>query len=442
MRIFDKFKSRRFILGLVIVVVLVGVGGAVINNQRSGGQATEQAAKKIAKYHCPMHPTYTSDRPGDCPICGMKLVLIEDEDDESMAEMPSIEGLATIKLSDAKRQLIGVRTVEAVTIPLTKVIRTVGIIEPDETRLAEVNMKIDGWIEDLYVDYTGQLVKKGQPLLSIYSQELLATQEEYLLALRAQKRLTKSPFPEVSKNSSALVKRARQRLELWDIPDAEIRSIEKSGKPRKTLVLRAPVTGFVMHRSATEGMYVKAGQELYKIADLSRVWVQADIYEYELGLVKVGQRAKLTVASYPDKAWYGKAAYVYPYLESQSRTAKVRFEFDNPSLKLKPNMYVNVELAILLGEQLAVPEEAVMDSGKRQIVFVDNGDGYYEPREVKVGHKVDGKVAVTYGLFEGERVVVNGNFMIDSESRLKAALRGMSDQTEETGGQDHSGHGM
>lgn len=442
MRIFDKFKSRRFILGLVIVVVLVGVGGAVINNQRSGGQATEHAAKKIAKYHCPMHPTYTSDRPGDCPICGMKLVPIEDEGDESMAEMPSIEGLATIKLSDAKKQLIGVRTVEAVTIPLTKIIRTVGIIEPDETRLAEVNMKIAGWIEDLYVDYTGQLVKKGQPLLSIYSPELLATQEEYLLALKARKRLTKSPFPEVSKNSSALVQRARQRLELWDIPDGEIRSIEKTGKPRKTLVLRAPVTGFVMHRSATEGMYVKAGQELYKIADLSRVWVQADIYEYELGLVKVGQQAKLTVASYPDKAWYGKAAYVYPYLENQSRTVKVRFEFDNPSLKLKPNMYVNVELAIPLGEQLAVPEEAVMDSGKRQIVFVDNGDGYYEPRKVKVGHKVDGKVAVTYGLFEGERVVVNGNFMIDSESRLKAALRGMSGQTEETGGQDHSGHGM
>ncbi|MBI2844892.1 MAG: efflux RND transporter periplasmic adaptor subunit [Armatimonadetes bacterium] len=443
-----RFRSRRGIFGLVIVVVLVGAGGAIINSRTAHqGHGAEQGAKQAAKYHCPMHPTYTSDRPGSCPICGMDLVLIGDEGESDTAGMPSIDGLSAIKMSDPKRQLIGVRSTEAVTTYLTKNIRTVGTVEPDETKLAEVNTKIDGWVEKLYVDYTGQLVRKGQPLLAIYSQELLASQEEYLLALRAQKRLSNSPFSEVSKNSFSLAKRARQRLELWDIPESEIRQLEKTGKPKRTVTLRAPFAGYVMHRGATEGVFVKAGEPLFKIADLSRVWVQADIYEYEMSQIKVGQQAELTLDAYPGRTWMGKVDYIYPYLERDTRTLKVRFVFSNPGLTLKPNMFANIHLSIPLGQALTVPEEAIVDTGKRQVLFVDNGEGNFEPREVKVGQRVDGKMEILSGLFEGERVVINGNFMIDSESRLKAALSDISgdksgEKAPEDSGGEHAGHGM
>ena len=448
MRLIQKLTRRRVIFAVVIALIAVGVAGGIITSQRAGrDQQTTAAKKDAARYHCPMHPTYTSDGPGACPICGMDLVPIEDKGEESAAEMAGIEGLAGIKLSDAKRQLIGVRTTEVAPKPLTKTIRTVGVVEPDETRLAEVNMKIDGWIEKLYVDSTGQLVRKGQQLVSVYSQELYAAQQEYLVALKARKRLKNSPVPEVSGTADSLVNSARRRLELWDIPESVIRSLEKTGKAQKTVVLRAPVTGFVTHMNAREGVYAKAGEPLYRIADLSRVWVQADIYEYEMALLKVGQHAKLTVDAYPGRNWSGKVAYIYPFLEEDTRTLKVRFEFNNPGFALKPNMFANVELHIPLGTLLAVPEEAIVDTGKRQVVFVDNGEGYYEPREVKVGQQVDSSVEITYGLFEGERVVINGNFMIDSESRLKAALTDISghkadveEAPDDQGG--HAGDGM
>ncbi len=449
MRFMERVTRRKVIFAVVIVVIAAGVAGAIITSQRGGPDQETASGKNAARYNCPMHPTYTSDGPGSCPICGMDLVPIEDEGEDSGMEMTSIEGLAGIKLSDAKRQLIGVRTTEVVMAPLTKTIRTVGNVEPDETRLAEVNMKIDGWIEKLHVDYTGQLVRKGQMLVSVYSEELYAAQQEYLVALRAEKRLSKSPVPEVANTGAGLVRSARRRLELWDIPESTIRSLEKTGKAQKTVVLRAPVTGFVTHMNAREGAYAKAGEPLYTIADLSRVWVQADFYEYEMSLLKVGQHAKLTVDAYPRKSWSGKVAYIYPYLESDTRTLKVRFEFANPGFTLKPNMFANVEMHIPLGTLLAVPEEAIVDTGVRQVVFVDNGDGYYEPREVKVGKQVDGSVEIAYGLFEGERVVINGNFMIDSESRLKSALTDISGyegdadaDDEPADDQGHAGHGM
>jgi len=411
-------------------------------------ETTISPGEKTARYHCPMHPTYVSDRPGECPICGMDLVPLEEA-----AEAPAstVEGLAVVKITPEKQQLIGVRTERVKYLTLDKTIRTVGMVEVDETKLTDVNTKIDGWIEELYVDYTGQLVKKGQPLLAIYSPELVATQEEYLLALRARKQLQDSPFPDIARSGDSLVEAARRRLELWDIPASEIKAIERSGEPIKTLLLFAPFTGYVMERRATEGMYVRAGMPLYRLADLSTVWVQADIYEYELPLVKVGQHARLTVNAYPGRTFPGRVTYVYPTVEGRTRTVKVRFEFLNPQELLKPGLYANVEIRVPLGRELAVPAEAVLDSGLRQIVFVAQGEGYFEPREVKLGSRAGDYYLVLSGLEEGEEVVSSGNFLIDAESRLKAAISGMGAPSEQEvpsgeGGEaaagGHAGHGM
>jgi Cu(I)/Ag(I) efflux system membrane fusion protein len=305
---------------------------------------------------------------------------------------------------------------------MAKVIRTVGVVEQDETRVRHIHTKITGWIEDLHVDFTGKEVRRGAPLLSIYSPELVSTQEEYLLALRARERVSGSPFPEVAGSGESLLRSTRRRLELWDITEAEIRRLEETGEPKKDLTLYSPISGFVLHKTALEGMYVQPGTELFTIADLSEVWVHADVYEYELPLVAVGQEATLTLSYSPGELFHGRVDYVYPTLDAATRTAKVRFRFPNAGLDLKPQMYANVEIRVDLGERLAVPEEAILDTGRRQVAFIAEGDGWFAPREVKTGQKAEGLVEVLEGLAEGERVVTSGNFMIDSESRLEASI--------------------
>jgi len=389
-----------------------------------GGVSREEAPGKSGKtlYQCPMHPTYISEEPGDCPICGMKLVPVEGTEPEEARGTP---GLATVRITSEKQQLIGVRTGLVRYVDMEKIIRTVGRVTYAEPNVAYVTTKFEGWIEELYVDYTGKRVRKGQPLFTIYSPELVSTQEEYLLALKAQEYLTRSGFSEVSSGANNLLESTRRRLLLWDITEKDIRELERTGKPRKTLTIYSPIDGYVIHKNVFRGMKVSPGLNLYHIVDLSTVWVEADIYEYEIPFVKVGQEATISLSYCPGETFSGKVTYIYPYLESKTRTVKVRMEFPNRDLKLKPEMYANVELKVRLGRKLAVPEEAVLNAGTRQYVFVDLGDGRFEPREVRLGPKADAYVAVLEGLREGERVVTSANFLIDSESKLRAALTAM-----------------
>jgi Cu(I)/Ag(I) efflux system membrane fusion protein len=343
----------------------------------------------------------------------------------------------TVQISPERQQLIGVKIGTVEIKPLEKVIRTVGRVDYDEKRLTTISPKIGGWIEDLFVDFTGRFVQQGEPLLTLYSPELVSTQEEYLLALRAKKELVKSPFPEVAGSGSSLAESARRRLKLWDINDDQIKALEESGQPRKTLTLYSPFSGIVLEKVAYKGMNVMPGMALFKLADLSIVWLYADIYEYELPFIRLGQQASIQLSYLQGENFTGKAIYIYPSLNPETRTAKVRFEIPNPHGKLKPEMYANVEIKVHLGRKLTVPEGAIIDTGIRQLAIIDKGSGYFEPREVKVGTKVDNYYEVIRGLKVGERVVTSANFLIDSESKLKEAVGGMASMP----GMEHSGHG-
>jgi Cu(I)/Ag(I) efflux system membrane fusion protein len=340
----------------------------------------------------------------------------------------------TVEIPLEQQQRIGVKIGMVERRRLDKVIRTTGRVDYDEKRLVTISPKIGGWIEDLYVDFTGAFVKKGDPLLTIYSPELVSTQEEYLVALSAGKELMKSPFPEVASSGNSLAESARRRLKLWDISDEQISALEQSGQPMKTLTLYSPYKGFVLEKMVYKGMNVMPGMAMFRLADLSVVWIYADIYEYELPLIRLGQVASVKLTYLPSETFTGKVIYIYPSLDARSRTAKVRIEFQNKNGSLKPEMYADVGIRIELGEKLAVPEGAIIDTGIRQVAFVDKGSGYFEPREVKLGVKVDNYYEVIKGLRAGERVVTSANFLIDSESKFKEAVGGMA-------GMDHGSHG-
>ncbi|MBI3592434.1 MAG: efflux RND transporter periplasmic adaptor subunit [Nitrospirae bacterium] len=323
---------------------------------------------------------------------------------------------------------------------LKKIIRTVGRIEYDERRLSTVNTKIEGWIEKLYIDYTGRYVKRGEPLAEIYSPELIATQQEFLNTLKWAKSKNNPPSPPFSKggkgglpdesvssllakDADAVLEAAKQRLKLWDITDAQINKIQETGKPVRTLTLYSPVSGYVVQKMALQGMRVMPGEKLFDVADLSTVWIVSDIYEYELPLIKTGQTANIMLSYFPGKEFSSKIDYVYPALSGETRTAKVRFTISNPGGQLKPQMFTNVEVKINLGKRLVIPEDAVIDTGMRQIVYVDKGEGNFEPREVTAGIKAEGMIEIIKGLKSGEKVASSANFLIDSEARLKGIVK-------------------
>ncbi len=336
---------------------------------------------------------------------------------------PLADNVMTI--GPTRLQSIGVRFGVAERRPLERTVRTVGRVEIDERRLAHVNIKIEGWIDELYVNYTGERVARGQLLFTVYSPELVATQREYLLALRSQRTLGRSEFPEVAAGAQSLLEVTRQRLQLWDIPEHQIRDLERTGTVLRTLHIHSPITGTVINKVALAGMHVNPGDELYTIADLSRVWILADIYEYELPLMKIGQHATVSLSYDPGTVFEGRVAFIYPTVDPQTRTAKVRFEIGNPGELLKPGMYATVELRIPLGTRLVIPREAVLDSGERQVVFISHRGGVLEWRTVQLGLRVGDWVEVLEGVQAGEQIVTSANFLIDSESRLKAAVGGM-----------------
>jgi len=312
--------------------------------------------------------------------------------------------------------LVGVR-------PLEKIIRTVGKIEYDEKKLATVNIKIEGWIEKLYVDYTGRYVQAGERLAEIYSPELVATQQEFLNVIKWGKQSKEISDERVnrmlSKDAEAIREAAQERLRLWDITDDQIRSIEGSGKPIRTLTIYSPESGYVIQKMAVRGMRVMPGEKLFDIADLSTVWIISDIYEYELPFIKVGQTATLSLSYFPGKEFASRIDYVYPSLSGETRTAKIRFVLSNPGDQLKPQMYTNVEARINLGKRLSIPDDSVIDTGMRQVVYVERGEGIFEPTEVLLGMRAEGFREVIKGLKAGQRVASSATFLIASEAQLK-----------------------
>ncbi|MGE5302711.1 MAG: FixH family protein [Alphaproteobacteria bacterium] len=331
-----------------------------------------------------------------------------------------------VNVSPEKQQLVGIRTTIAEVRPLTKKIRTVGIVTYDETKVAQVFSKVDGWVEKLFVDYTGKLVQKGQPLFTYYSPDLVTTQEEYLLALDARRTLGSSSIREISAGADSLLESAHRRLALWDISEDQIGELQKSRRPKRSLTLYSPTSGFVIKKDVLQGMKVMPDKELYTIADLSTVWVNADIYEFELAQIHLGQKASINLSYFPGRVFEGKVAWISPVMDEKTRTAKVRLEFPNRDFTLKPEMYTNVEIGIDAGRKLAVPDEAVLDSGVRKVVFLDKGNGRFAPAEVKLGSKYDNYYEVLDGLSPGEKILASASFLLDSESRLNEAMGAMA----------------
>ena len=434
----------------VAALALLGVGYwqreaivRVLTARANNGQAAGE--RKVLYWVDPMHPQYKSDKPGTAPDCGMDLVPVYADGEQASVNLPP----GAFKITPEKQQLIGVQYSEAAYEEVSKTLRTVGRVSYDETRVEHAHTKVEGWIEDVFVDFTGKLVKEGEPLLSIYSPELLQTQQEFLIALRGRRELGQSPFKEASASADSLYEATRRRLELWDITDEQINELERTGKPVKAITLYSHSTGIVLTRNAYHKQRINLDTELYSIADLSSVWVVADVYEYEASEVSMGQSATITLPYTPGRGFKGKITFINPQIDPTTRTLKVRIDVANPKLELKPDMFANVELKIGYGRNVVVPQEAVMDSGSEKTVFVAVGDGYFQPRSVETGPAVNGRAIILRGLKAGEKVVTSANFLIDSESKLRSARAGMGmpGMSHESGAKDsarsvpdHSGH--
>jgi Cu(I)/Ag(I) efflux system membrane fusion protein len=363
----------------------------------------------IAYYTCPMHPSIRSQEPGHCPICGMTLVAVTKEELRT----------GTITLTAERRQEIGVRTAPAEMKLIHKTLRAVGRIAYDETGLAEVSTKVGGWIVRLYADASGMKVTRGSPLFTMYSPDLYSAQEEYLTALKSQATARQSPAPD---RADYLVEAARSRLRLLDVSEKQLQEIASLGKPIKDLPFLSPVTGYIIEKNVVAGASVEPKAVLFRIANLDRVWIEAEFYSSELELVKVGAQAIVSFPYLPAQDIAGKVSYVLPYLDPNSRTGRVRIAIKNPGLELKPDMYANVALEVDLGNRLVVPKTAVLPAGDRKFVFRDLGEGQLRPQRVETGVETGDDVEIVSGLSAGDPIVVSGNFLIAAESRLKTAL--------------------
>ena len=381
------------------------------------GMVDPKTGKKIKYWVAPMDPKYIRNEPGKSPM-GMDLVPVYEEAGGEK------EPTSTVRIDPVTEQNMGVRLGRVEKKSLSKKIRTFGTITYDETGLYSVNTKFNGWIESLLVDFVGEKVEKGQPLFGIYSPDLLTAQQEYLIAVQQRKGMDGRG---AGKETDRLLDASRTRLSYWDFTDAQIAELENSGEIRKTITIFSPAAGVVIAKDALKGHYVKAGEHQYEIADLSTVWVDVDIYEYELPWVYKGMPAEMDLAYIPGKRYSGNVLFIYPYLDPKTRTARLRLSFPNPDDTLKPGMYANVYLqSTLPGKRLVVPQEAVLDSGVKKRVFVSRGKGTFEARDVTLG--VEGNnymFEVLSGLSEGETIVLSGQFMLDSESRLKEAIAKM-----------------
>jgi membrane fusion protein, copper/silver efflux system len=423
----SPIPQGRFGATALLAAALAGavLSGSLVHfwraHEPSGAAAEEHAAAH--KYQCPMHPAVVQDHPGNCPICGMKLVPItsptpappapKDAEGASASTSSAVapQGLSKIEIDAQRQQLIGLKTVEVTRGAIGGSWRSVGRVAIDETRVRHVNLKVGGFVERIFVDFVGKRVRVGDPLFALYSPELLAAQEEYLLALRM------SPGA-----VDPLVAAARRKLSLWDVPDSQLDELKKTREPRKTLTFHSPLSGVVTKKDVVQGMRLEAGAMPYEIVDLSSVWVLVDVYETDLRVVKEGLAAKLKLNAFPEREFTGKVVFIDPLLDPRSRTVKVRLTFPNPTGELKPEMFGEAELLGPARDALIVPRDAVIDSGMEKIVFVALGAGKFEPRKVELGVSDQTRAEVTSGVELGERVVTRANFLVDSESRLRASL--------------------
>jgi membrane fusion protein, copper/silver efflux system len=404
--------------GLAIALAIVLFGKRQTNE--INGVTQDNSGRQVIAWVDPMisqGPPHTtrSNHPGRALDCGMKLVpLYADQASGEQRAASKVAGYANVSLPPAAQQRIGLKLARADVRDLSRTTRTAGRVAVDERRLAQVRTKFDGFVEQLYVNFTGETVRRGQPLLSVYSPDVLSTENELILAARSGAQFR-----------DTLVEAARRRLLLWDMAPADIDRVVRTGKPVRSIVLRSPVDGVVLTKNVTTGTRVMPTDTLYDIGDLSRVWILADIYESDIPHVRIGQTAQVSVASVPGRNWLGRVTFVSPTLDPATRTAKVRIELDNPSGILKPDMFAAVLLQEPIGPVVAVPESAVLETGTRSIVFVGRGNGEFEPREVTVGSRANGSYEIRSGVAPGETVAVEANFLIDSESRLKAAVSKM-----------------
>ena len=415
--------NRMAWIGIAAFIAAVLAGAGYWMGARSTAQAPHEAAqgmkqeRKVLFYRNPMGLPDTSPVPKKDAM-GMDYVPVY-ESEKRESDLPA----GAVEISQDKVQLLGVRSEPAQLRELTRTVHAVGTIQANERLLYRVAPRFEGWIEKLYVNTTGQSVARGQPLMEVYSPDLVTAQEEYLIALRGAGEL-KDSGPEAQAVMQRQAEDALRRLRNWEIADQELQALQREGKPSRLLVYRSAASGVVLQKPGIEGMRFMPGEVLFEIADLSSVWVLADVSEQDVGLVRVGQEAKIGMVAYPGETFSGKVVFLYPTIDAATRTAKVRIELANSGGLLKPAMFANVELASgdTRGEVLAVPESAVIDSGARQVVLVRRGEGLFEPRKVGIGMRADGYIEVTEGLQAGEQVVVRANFLIDAESNLKAAL--------------------
>jgi membrane fusion protein, copper/silver efflux system len=401
----------------------------ILATASTAGAKAESKATAAAKatYVCPMHPSVTSDHPGDCPICGMKLVKaepgVEQPKGDPGTQSAAVEGLVTVNIDPQRQQLIGLRTAEVTHGAVGATWRTVGKVAVDETRVHHVSIKVGGFAEQVYVDYVGKLVRRGEPLFTIYSPDLLSVQQEYLRALRTRKALAGSGAASV--HGDDLVEAARERLRLWDIPEAEIQRLERTGKASKTLTIQSPMSGVVTRKDVVMGHRLNDGDMPYDITDLSSIWVLADAYESDLSRIKLGMTATLSLQAFANRTFKGRVIFIDPLLDARTRTAKVRLEFPNPTGELRPEMFGEVTMQAKERQGLRIPGDAVIDSGTKKVVFVALPEGKFQPREVRLGAVAGETVEVLSGLSKGDRVVTRANFLVDSESRLRASLAAM-----------------
>ena len=412
-------KSLPRTAGLMLVALAVGAGGTWLALRRPGGQAAQaaQAQDPIVFYRNPMNPAITS------PVftkdeMGMDYLPVYESELKGEAG-PAVAGLASVKIDSDRQQLIGLTTAKVAEGPVGGEIRTTARVAVDETRIRHIHVKVEGYVEKLYVDFVGKPVAKGQPLFTFYSPDFVSAQEEYLLALKTQKGLAGGSL---ASSGTDLLEAARRRLALWDVPPAELDQLEKGGVVRKSLTLYSPITGVVTAKTAVEGIRITPADTPFELTDLGSVWGVADVYEPEIAQVKVGMPADLVLGSFPGRTFRGRVAFIDPQVDPQSRTIKVRVQLPNPKGELKPEMFGEMVLRSQARTGLTVPIDAVLDSGARKVVFVSLGEGRFAPREVETGANLGESVEIRTGLKAGETVVTRANFLVDSESRLRAAL--------------------
>jgi len=428
--------NKKVAIPLVAVIIAAAAGGGWYARQYKGHDhaAEGKTAQGKQLYTCTMHPFIIKDKPGTCPICGMELIKKIEGATDGGAQTPEqkkqAEMLGHVSMSANQRIMANVATVAAKQGTLNKEINAVGIVQYDQSRQAKVTAWIAGRIDKLNVSTVGSLVTKDKPVAEVYSPDLLATQQEYLLAVKSRDQLKNSTIPSISQNGDGLVASAKQRLMLFGVKESQIAELEKAGKPNIRLPIFTPLSGIVIEKMVQQGQYVNVGEVLFNIADLSRVWVEIDVFENEVPFVRVGQNVEIRPAVEHGAVFNGRISFVYPFHDPKTHTVKARVEMPNPGHMLKPDMFVNAIIRVPLAKGIIVPVTAVIDTGKRQVVWVEMSPGMFEPRDVQAGERVEEKIQILSGIKPGDKVAVSGSYLIDSESQLKGG-----------GGQDHSQHG-